>query len=280
MAKLKAHLIVIDGQNDFCDIPDAECPIIGGIKMRPMLPVAGANADMGRIATMIRRVGPRLVDIHCTLDSHRRIGIERPAFWMDQNGHCPPPFTFISVEDVEDSVWTPRSPAYRQYALSYVKALKATNKFTLCIWPPHCEIARWGANIHATLDAALQEWSEKEFATVDYVTKGSNFLTEHYGALMAEVPDPSDPGTALNTNFLTTIADGDIIGVCGEASTHCVWNTMEQIAENIGAQHLTKFQLITDCMSPVVVPGVKFPDIREMKQKYGMALTNSLQFLA
>jgi nicotinamidase-related amidase len=97
---------------------------------------------------------------------------------------------------------------------------------------------------------------------------------------MAEVPDPSDPGTALNTGFLTTLADADIIGVCGQASTHCVWNTVEQVGENIGAQHLKKFHLLLDGMSPVVVPGVVFPDIRDMKQKYGMTLSTTTDFLS
>ncbi len=76
------------------------------------------------------------------------------------------------------------------------------------------------------------------------------------------------------------MANADIIGVCGQASTHCVWNTVEQIGENIGQQHLTTFQLLLDGMSPVVVPGVQFPDIRDMKSRYGMTLSACADFLA
>jgi nicotinamidase/pyrazinamidase len=60
---------------------------------------------------------------------------------------------------------------------------------------------------------------------------------------MAEVPDPSDPGTALNTNVLQMLAEADIVGVMGEASSHCVRETVLQIANNIGQQHVTKVSL-------------------------------------
>lgn len=274
MAKLKVHLVIIDPQNDFCDLPGAT------------LPVTGACGDMKRLSALINRIGHKLEDIHVTMDSHRLIDVAHPAFWMDQHGKQPGPFTFISDTDIESGIWTPRNPAFRARGLAYTRALKATGKYTLCIWPPHCLIGTWGHNIHSDVNTALQAWSEKEFAMVDYVTKGSNPWTEHYGALQAEVPDPSDPGTALNTSFLTMLADADIVAVGGEASSHCVKNTVVQIAENIGEQHLTKFHLLADCMSPVgAVPGADFPGIAkawlaEMKSKHGMTLTTSDQFLA
>ena len=275
MAKLNVHLVIIDPQNDFCDLPGA------------MLPVAGADADMKRIAKLIGRIGHKLADIHCTMDSHRLIDVAHPALWMDQRGNEPAPFTFITDKDVEAGIWTPRDPSMRARMLAYTKALEATGKYVLCIWPPHCLIGTWGHNIHTDVNAALQAWSDKEFAMVDYVTKGSNPWTEHYGAVMAEVPDPSDPGTALNTNFLAMLSEADIVAVCGEASSHCVKNTVTQIAENIGPAHVSKFHLLTDCMSPVpAIPNVvDFPAIaaawlQEMKSKYGMTLTTSDQFLA
>ena len=274
MSKLRVHLVIIDPQNDFCDIPGAT------------LPVPGSNADMKRIAKMIGRIGHRLEDIHVTMDSHRLLDVAHPAMWMDQHGTQPSPFTFITDKDIEAGIWTPRNPAFRTRMLAYTKALEATGKYTLCIWPAHCLIGTWGHNIHDAVNAALQEWSRAEFAMIDYVTKGSNVWTEHYGALQAEVPDPSDPGTALNTSFLTMLAEADVIGVCGEASSHCVKNTVVQIAENIGAQHLTKFHLLTDGMSPVgAVPGADFPAIAkvwltEMQSKYGMTLSTTTRFLA
>lgn len=273
--KLKVHLLIIDPQNDFMDIPNAT------------LPVAGAAEDMKRLVSLIDRVGSRLEDVHVTLDSHNRIQIERPSWWMDQSGKQPPPFTLIRESDVVDGIWTPRNPAYRPKTIEYLHALEATpENYLHMVWPPHCEIATWGHNIYEPLMAALQRWQDKEYANVDFVTKGSNPWREHFGGLMAAVPDPQDPGTSLNTALLQILADADIIGVAGEASSHCVLETVRQIADNIGDEHLKKFHIITDCMSPVPQPpgGPDFPAIakdffNQMAQR-GMVLTDSTRFLA
>lgn len=272
--RLNIQLLVIDPQNDFCDIPGAA------------LPVTGADADMKRLAKMIDRVGHKLDDIHVTLDSHRLVDIAHPAFWMDQKGKSPNPFTLITSSDVANGVWAPRNPNFRARVLDYTKTLEAAGKYMLFIWPAHCLIGTWGHNVHPVLNDALQRWSEKEFALVDYVTKGSNPWTEHYGALMAEVPDPTDPGTALNTSVLDMLAQADIIPIAGEALSHCVLTTVNQIADNIGVDHIKKFHLLTDCMSPVAqAPGSPdFPAIgkawlKEMEAR-GMTLTTSAKFLA
>lgn len=271
---MNVQLLIIDPQNDFMDINGAT------------LPVPGAVADMQRVAALIDRIGTKLTDIHVTLDSHRLIDIAHPAWWMDQNGNPPAPFTIITPDDVETGIWKARNPAFQARTLEYVRALAAGGKYPLCIWPPHCLIGSLGHNVQEDLNAALQRWSEKEFAMVDYVTKGSNPWTEHYGALMAEVPDLSDPGTAINTGFLTMLAEADIVAVVGEALSHCVKETVTQIADNIGEEHIKKFQILTDCASPVpAIPGgPDFPAIaedwlKEMERR-GMTLTTSDKFLA
>lgn len=271
----KIHLVIIDPQNDFCDISGAT------------LPVAGADADMKRLATLVDRVGHKLDDIHVTLDSHRLIDIAHPAFWMNQNGKQPNPFTLISAADVEAGIWTTRNPGFRSRALAYAKELESTTgHYKICIWPPHCLIGTWGHNVHSVLNESLQRWSDKEFAMVDYVTKGSNPWTEHYGALMAEVPDPNDPSTGLNTGFLSMLAEADVIAVAGEASSHCVLKTVTQIAEHIGNEHIKKFHLLRDCMSPVpAIPNVvDFPAIAEAflkdMKRLGMTVTTSTDFLS
>ena len=269
------HLVIVDPQNDFCDLPGAA------------LPIPGANADMKRLAAFINRVGCKLKAIHVTLDSHHLIDIAHPAWWMDQNGQKPNPFTIISVADIEASIWTVRNPAFRSRTLQYARDLESTpDHYKICVWPPHCLIGTWGHNVHAGLNDALQKWSEEEDAIVDYMMKGTNPWTEHYGVLMAEVPDPNDPSTGLNTAFLNRLAEADIVLLAGEASSHCVLKTVKQIAGNIGVQHLKKFHLLRDCMSPVpALPGgPDFPKIAEaflqdMKSQ-GMSITTSTNFLA
>lgn len=273
--RLNVQLLAIDPQNDFCDLSGAA------------LPVSGASADMERLAKFVNRVGSKLDDIHVTLDSHRLIDIAHPAWWMDQHGNKPSPFTMISAADIEAGIWTPRNPGFRPRTLDYAHALEASpENYKIFVWPPHCLIGTWGHNVHTALNEALQRWSDEQYAMVDYVTKGSNPWTEHYGALMAEVPDPNDPSTGLNTAFLQMLAEADIVAVAGEASSHCVLKTVKQIAENIGDAHIKKFHLLRDCMSPVgAVPGgPDFPKIAEAflhdMEKRGMTVTTSTDFLS
>lgn len=271
---LRIHLLIIDPQNDFCDIAGAT------------LPITGANEDMKRLTALIDRVGHKIKEMHVSLDSHRLINIAHPVWWQDEKGNPPSPFTFIFAKDIRAGVWTTRNPEFLKRSLAYAEALEATGKKILRIWPPHCLIGTWGHNVHSDLNGALQRWSESEFAMVDYLTKGSNPWTEHYGAMMAEVPDPEDSSTALNMQFITMLRNADVIGVAGEAGSHCVLETVNQIADHIGDEHLKKFHIITDGISPVgAVPnGPDFPTIYkdwlQAMSKRGMALTTSTEFLS
>ena len=286
----RIHLVIIDPQNDFLGNDDRtpySLNLGNGKSLTATLSVPGAVSDMKRVAKLIDRVGHKLDDIHVTLDSHRLVDVAHPAFWMDQKGKQPSPFTIISASDIMSGIWTTRYPELRSYALVYAQALESTpGGYKICVWPAHCLIGTWGHNVFTDLNDASQRWSDREFAMVDYVTKGSNYRTEHYGALMAEVPDPIDPSTGLNTEFLKMLADADIVAVAGEASSHCVLKTVTQIADNIGAEHIKKFHLLRDCMSPVpAIPNVvDFPAIAEawlkdMKRR-GMTVTTSDEFLA
>jgi nicotinamidase/pyrazinamidase len=271
---MKAHLVIIDPQNDFMDQKGATLPVTGAIK------------DMERVGLMVNRIGARLDDIHVTLDSHRVIDVAHPGFWRDQNGHSPFPFTIISHDDVKNGIWTPRSQGYQAQMLRYTAALAAGGKFPLMIWPEHCLIGSWGHNVVDILKLRLNDWERKQFANVNYVTKGTNAFTEHYGALMAEVPDPADPSTQLNGEFINVLQGADIIAIAGEASSHCVKTTVEQIVDNIGDQHLPKIHILQDCMSPVpqTPGGPDFPAIagqflKDM-EKRGLVLTTSDAFMA
>jgi nicotinamidase/pyrazinamidase len=273
MAKgMKIHLLIIDPQNDFME---------GG-----SLAVPGARADMQRLAKMIDRVGHRLEDIHVTLDSHRLFDIAHPVFWKDQNGKAPAPFTLISASDIKANIWSPRILSHRPRALTYAETLEANSQYKICIWPPHCLIGTPGHNVQEDLNASLQTWCEKYVAMIDYVTKGSNPFTEHYGAFAAEVPDPTDTTTLFNFDLLNHFKNADMVGVAGEASSHCVFTTVNQIAEKIGDEHIKKFHLLTDCMSSVpAIPNViDFPAITETRfeqfEKSGMTRTNSVDFLS
>lgn len=286
---LRIHLLIIDPQNDFMGLDDGapfSVTLTNGTTHTATLPVKGSVTDMQRVATLITRIGKRIDDIHVTLDSHRVVDVAHPAFWQDSKGHPPNPFSLIRHDDLLAGIWTPRNPAFRKRMLSYTKTLEAQGKYLLLIWPEHCLIGTWGHNVQADLMAALQAWERTELANVDFVVKGTNAFTEHYGGLQAEVPDPEDPSTQLNMDLITILQDTDIVAIAGEASSHCVRETVSQVAANIGDDHVKKIHLLVDCMSPVpAAPGTPdFPAIaeaflKEMKAK-GMTLTKSTEFLA
>jgi nicotinamidase-related amidase len=251
--KRNIHLVIIDPQNDFCDLPTAyqpENPLEPGNRVAPALPVPGAHEDMLRLSQFMQSGLRGLADISVTLDSHHRIGIERPAFWMQADGSAVTPFTQITAASVRAGQYLPRNPKATNRVLAYLDTLEAAGRYTLMVWPAHCEIGSWGHNVHADVRAAYNLWEERELGIVNKVTKGSNPWTEHYSAIMAEVPDADDPTTQLNRGFIDVLIDSDLVLIAGEAGSHCVKATTEHIADNFGGS-TSKIVLLTDAMSPV-----------------------------
>ncbi len=269
----KIRLLIIDPQIDFCSPTGA-------------LYVPGAENDMSRLAAMIRRIGSKIDDIDVTLDSHHPIDIAHPGWWINSKGANPPPFTLITTADVAAGVWTPRNPSFRKRSLEYVQKLEANNKFVLIIWPEHCLIGAPGHAVQPELFKSLRDWEVGEFGIVNYVTKGSNIFTEHYSAVEAEVPDPQDPTTMLNARLITSLQESDVVLIAGEALSHCVKATVEDIADNIGDEHVRKFVFLEDCSSSIPAsPGAPdFPaiaqDFLERMKARGMKVTTSTEFLA
>jgi nicotinamidase/pyrazinamidase len=269
----KIRLLIIDPQIDFCSPTGA-------------LYVPGAEKDMSRLAAMIHRIGAKIDDIDVTLDSHHPIDIAHPGWWINSKGANPAPFTLITASDVAAGIWSPRNPGFRKRSLEYVQKLEAANKFVLIIWPEHCLIGSPGHAVQPELFKALRDWEVGEFGVVNVVTKGSNIFTEHYSAVAAEVPDPQDPSTMLNARLITSLQESDVVLIAGEALSHCVKATVEDIADNIGAEHVRKFVFLEDCSSSIPAsPGAPdFPtiarDFLDRMKARGMTVTTSTEFLS
>jgi nicotinamidase/pyrazinamidase len=251
----KLHLLIIDPQNDFCDLPASYLPRpLGHLShlppITPALPVLGAHADMLRLAQLIEQGQQGITGISITLDTHHIQDIAHPSFWQQANGSVLP-FTTISAAQVRAGQYMPREAAGLQKVLSYLDALETSARYQLMIWPTHCTIGSWGHNVHADVHAACQQWQTHSLRNVNFVNKGQHPWTEHYSAIQAEVPDPATPETGLNHTLLHLLAQQDRIYIAGEASSHCVKATTEHIIANIGAQHIHKLVLLTDCISPV-----------------------------
>jgi len=234
------HLLAIDPQNDFCHKDGS-------------LFVPGATEDMERLAAMINRLKGKIDDIHVTLDSHRLVDIAHPIWYKDSAGNNPSPFTIMTAADLKSGVWTTTVPSFFTKTLKYLEDLEASGRYPHCIWPPHCLIGSSGHNVLPVLYEALADW-ESRFATTDYVTKGSNIWTEHFSAVQAEVPDPSDHTTQLNARLIETLEAADIVLLAGQARSHCVAHTVRDIATNFDPASVSKLVLLTDAMSDVPDP--------------------------
>jgi nicotinamidase-related amidase len=246
-------LLIIDPQNDFCDIPPSYRPVdpLTGATIAPALPVAGAHADMLRTAAFIRAAAVTLDDITITLDSHHHVDIAHPTFWQRADASPVAPFTTITAAQVRAGEFQPRAAAALPRTLAYLDELEARGRYTLMVWPVHCEIGTWGHGVHADVRAAYNTWEQTRLRGVRKVTKGENPWTEHYSAIQAEVPDADDPHTQVNAALLAVLDRADTLFIAGEASSHCVRATTEHIVASLPGGRPDRVVLLTDCMSPV-----------------------------
>jgi nicotinamidase-related amidase len=92
--------------------------------------------------------------------------------------------------------------------------------------------------------------------------KGGNPLTENYSVLRPEVLSRFDgsPLAQRNTQFLQTLLAADAVVIAGQAASHCVKSTIDDLLGEIATQDVSlarKIYLMTDCMSAVTVPDGK-----------------------
>lgn len=234
----KNALLIIDMQNDFI-LPNAP------------LSVPGAMDDATRLAKFIVNNGKAIDCISATLDSHHAIDISHPSFWMDKNGTFPAPFTGIAknfLDEVKEGIYTPRF--FPKQAIQYLEDLAKQGEFNHTIWPEHCLIGSEGAAIVKVVRDAMSSWERTNQKWIEWVFKGTNPLTEHYGAFRANIEIPGAIETLLNDPLLKTLNEYSNVYFAGEASSHCVANTLKQAMDYI-PDLAKKFIILTDCMSPV-----------------------------
>lgn len=236
----KFDLLIIDPQNDFMDIDGAA------------LPVGGANADMERLSAWLNANRDQVQSITVTLDSHASVGIERTSFWQHGDGSAVNPFTVITAADLQAGRFKPIHGGRDAEVLAYLQALETNAKRQLVVWPVHCVVGTWGHNIQKNLAEALAQWEARTGNVCDKVLKGQNHMTEQYSAFKAEVPREDDARTALRRDLLDKLEQGgNTLLVAGEASSHCVAASVDDMFAHLSPQRLRQTVLLTDCMSPV-----------------------------
>jgi len=230
-------LLIIDAQNDFHE---------GG-----KLAVKGATEDSVRIAGLIRNA--RFDDIYVTMDTHHYVDIGHPIWWTNDEKEQPAPFTTITAKDVESNKWRAALPEHQEWSLQYLKQLETQKKFQHMVWPYHCIIGTKGHQVNPKINEALQEWAKKNRRLVCYMWKGTNPKAEMYSAFKAEVEVPGADETRLNTQVLNRLYENDTIVVCGQASSHCVRHSVEDMVEYFKGKSGVSphIYLLEDCASPV-----------------------------
>jgi len=233
--KKKNALLLIDVQHDFCNPNGA-------------LFVQGSVEDCQRTAKFILDNVDNIDYMVATLDSHLENDIAHPSFWKDKDGNSPAPYTVISAKDVTDGKWVAKfvSP---KIVIDYLKTLETEGKFVHVIWPHHCLIGSPGAAIEETVFQAIRQYS-RTGKNCQFVTKGTNPLTEHFGAFQAQVPLAAFPETGVNMNLLKTLAEYQNVYLAGQAKSHCVATTLAQALE-FKPELAQKIIVLEDCMSSV-----------------------------
>jgi nicotinamidase-related amidase len=237
---MPAKLLVIDPQNDFCDVPGAA------------LPVPGASADLVRLAEFLRAAQSVVTDVIVTLDSHPSVAIERTTFWHGRDGQPISPFTPITEAEVRAGTYRPRQASLQGEVIAYLHALEAAGHYRLMVWPVHAVIGTWGHNIQPQLAAAIARWEEVTQRGALKILKAMNPLTEQYSAVRAEVPRSDDPLTQSDHLLIErAIPREELLIVGGEAASHCVAATMTDLLAEMTPEQRKRVILLKDCTSPV-----------------------------
>ena len=259
----KIGLLLIDVQNTFC-IPDFELFVAGKSGM-------GAVEDNQRLCQFIYRNLGSITEIIPTMDSHTAMQIFHPIFWLNDSGEHPTPATTISLSDVEQGRWKVNldlacglnadAKQLQQHALHYVQKLSEQGKYPLTIWPYHSMLGGIGHALVSAVEEATFFHSIARKSPTSFELKGDNPLTENYSVLSPEVVDTSDGKTIADKNspLIQKLLNFDALIIAGQAKSHCVAWTVENLLTEIKQQDLNlaqKIYLLEDCMSPVVIPGV------------------------
>lgn len=257
----KVLFLGIDFQNDFMD--------------HGALGVPGAIKDIGRITRFLYDNLHKITKIAVSLDTHKPLQIFHPAWWIDETGKHPEPYTIISASDVDNGKW---NPVYQEEkSKEYVQKLEENGKKQLCIWTYHCIEGTFGHSLEGQLANMIYYHSLTRQAEVKTIKKGLFPTTEMYGIFRPELD-----GTELdNRSLLEEIANYDKILIAGEAKSHCVLESVIQLIDyfNETAKDPTKIYLLEDCMSSITGYEAETDKVyQSLSDKYGIQLVRTDNF--
>jgi nicotinamidase-related amidase len=262
--KSRVCLLLIDVQNTFC-IPEFEL-FVGGKSGK------GAIADNVRLCKFIYRNLGEITTIVPTMDTHTAMQIFHPVFWVNSVGEHPiPSATNIVPEDIDNGNWQV-NPAIsftlgydyeflEKHAYHYVKKLTDNGKYPLTVWSYHSMLGGIGHALVSAVEEAIFFHSIARNSQAQFEIKGNNPLTENYSVLSPEILESFDnsPIAQKNTRLIKQLLEFDRVIIAGQAKSHCVAWTIDDLLTDIKKIDINlaqKIHLLEDCTSPVVVPGV------------------------
>jgi nicotinamidase-related amidase len=278
--KENIHLLLIDVQKDFC-FPQGSLYVAGRSGR-------GATEDNRRLAEFIYKNLGAITQITTTMDTHFAYQIFSPAFWMGEDGAPLAPHREITAAQIEAGEARP-NPAVAKWLASgnypwllkqvrhYCSELEKAGKYRLYLWPPHCLLGSDGHALAGVIHEARLFHSFARGAQSWVEVKGGNPLTENYSVLQPEVRTRHDgqPLAQKNTLFLKTLLDADAVIIAGQAASHCVRSSIDDILSEIVATDRAlakKIYVMTDCMSAVSVPDGKGGFLADFTKEAALAL--------
>jgi nicotinamidase-related amidase len=227
--------------------------------------------DNRRLCEFVYRNLDALTRVVPTLDTHQAMQIFHAVWLVDEDGRHPEPYSLVGTADVEAGRWRANpavaetlglEPEYAQrHLLHYVRALEASGKYRLTIWPYHALLGGVGHALVSALEEAIFFHGIARRSQPDFQVKGNSPLTEHYSVLGPEVTEGPD-GDRLgeqNVELVEKLLGFDAVVIAGQAKSHCVAWTIDDLLHSpplVERELAQKVYLLEDCMSPVVVPGV------------------------
>lgn len=251
----KVLLLLIDPQNDFMEN-------IGS------LGVKGSIGDVSRITDFIYRNNHAISRIMCTQDTHFYAQIFHPCWWEDEEGNNPDPYTIITYDDYKEKMWAPvygninKSEDY----LAHMNSIQ--------VWPYHCLEGSFGGQVEGELAKMIYFWSVTRKVRPIIVPKGNNKYSEMFGVIKGEY----DSSGYLNHAVLNAIEKYDEIYVAGEAGSHCLPISVQQIIDQFAfrPEITSKFTILEDCTSPVVnCEKIQQDFFNNFNYKYGIRIAKA-----
>ncbi|HYD42516.1 MAG TPA: nicotinamidase [Anaeromyxobacter sp.] len=258
----KLHLLLIDEQKDFC-FPTGALYVAGRSGR-------GALDDNRRVAEFVYRNLDVLTQVTATMDTHFAFQIFFPSFWVGKDGAPLAPYREITTDDLDrgDARPNPAVAAWlcggdeawlRAQVRFYCAELEKAGKYRLYLWPPHCILGSDGHALAGVVHEARMFHAYARDAQSEVEVKGGSPLTENYSVLRPEVLVRHDgrPLADRNDRFIDTLLAADAVIVAGQAASHCVKSSVEDLLGAIQARDpklARKVYVLADCMSAVTVP--------------------------